>query len=98
MLEAKQKGFADRQIAHMLDCYESEVYRVRFYGNIDEIPVKIAKKKARKTASARARGKDAPLTLENSRMGITSNTTTSLDFHSERAFYEWLRKNPNLFD
>ena len=29
MLEAKQKGFADRQIAHMLDCYESEVHTKR---------------------------------------------------------------------
>ena len=29
MLEAKQKGFADRQIAHMLDCYESEVHEKR---------------------------------------------------------------------
>ncbi len=29
ILEAKQKGFADRQIAHMLDCYESEVYKKR---------------------------------------------------------------------
>ncbi len=29
MLEAKQKGFADRQIAHMLDCLESEVYKKR---------------------------------------------------------------------
>ncbi|HET8810323.1 MAG TPA: carbamoyl-phosphate synthase large subunit [Flavobacteriaceae bacterium] len=29
LLEAKQKGFADRQIAHMLDCYESEVYKKR---------------------------------------------------------------------
>lgn len=29
MLEAKQKGFADRQIAHMLDCYESEVHKKR---------------------------------------------------------------------
>ena len=29
MLEAKQKGFADRQIAHMLDCMESEVYKRR---------------------------------------------------------------------
>ena len=28
LLEAKQKGFADRQIAHMLDCMESEVYTV----------------------------------------------------------------------
>lgn len=29
LLEAKQKGFADRQIAHMLDCLESEVYQKR---------------------------------------------------------------------
>ncbi|CAI8230563.1 MAG: Carbamoyl-phosphate synthase large chain [Flavobacteriaceae bacterium] len=29
LLEAKQKGFADRQIAHMLDCLESEVYNKR---------------------------------------------------------------------
>jgi len=29
MLEAKQKGFADRQIAHMLKCLESEVYTKR---------------------------------------------------------------------
>jgi len=29
MLEAKQKGFADRQIAHMLHCYESEVHKRR---------------------------------------------------------------------
>lgn len=29
LLEAKQKGFADRQIAHMLDCYESEVHGKR---------------------------------------------------------------------
>jgi carbamoyl-phosphate synthase large subunit len=29
ILEAKQKGFADRQIAHMLGCYESEVYNKR---------------------------------------------------------------------
>ncbi|GAA0871914.1 carbamoyl-phosphate synthase large subunit [Gangjinia marincola] len=29
LLEAKQKGFADRQIAHMLGCYESEVYNRR---------------------------------------------------------------------
>ncbi|GIS21980.1 MAG: hypothetical protein CM15mP122_4860 [Bacteroidota bacterium] len=26
LLEAKQKGFADRQVAHMLKCLESEVY------------------------------------------------------------------------
>ena len=29
MLEAKQKGFADRQIAFMLDCVESSVYKKR---------------------------------------------------------------------
>ncbi|MBR47661.1 MAG: carbamoyl-phosphate synthase large subunit, partial [Flavobacteriaceae bacterium] len=29
LLEAKQKGFADRQIAYMLDCVESEVYKLR---------------------------------------------------------------------
>ena len=27
--KAKEKGFADRQIAHILDCYESEVYKKR---------------------------------------------------------------------
>ena len=29
ILEAKQKGFADRQIAHMVGCYESEVHKKR---------------------------------------------------------------------
>jgi carbamoyl-phosphate synthase large subunit len=29
LLEAKQKGFADRQIAHMLGCWESEVHAKR---------------------------------------------------------------------
>ncbi|WP_196891658.1 carbamoyl-phosphate synthase large subunit [Aureivirga marina] len=29
LLLAKQKGFADRQIAHMLGCWESEVYKKR---------------------------------------------------------------------
>lgn len=29
LLEAKQKGFADRQIAYMVDCLESEVYKKR---------------------------------------------------------------------
>ena len=29
LLEAKQKGFADRQIAHMLDCLESDVHTKR---------------------------------------------------------------------
>jgi len=29
MRKAKEKGYADRQIAHLLDCYESEVYNKR---------------------------------------------------------------------
>lgn len=29
LLEAKQKGFADRQIAHMVGCLESEIYALR---------------------------------------------------------------------
>jgi carbamoyl-phosphate synthase large subunit len=29
LYEAKQKGYADRQIAHLLDCLESEVYKKR---------------------------------------------------------------------
>ncbi len=29
MLEAKEKGYADRQIAHLLKCWESEVYNKR---------------------------------------------------------------------
>ncbi|MDV7138528.1 carbamoyl-phosphate synthase large subunit [Maribacter sp. TH_r10] len=37
LLEAKQKGFADRQIAHMLDCYESEVYNKREELNINRV-------------------------------------------------------------
>ncbi|SHI83275.1 carbamoyl-phosphate synthase large subunit [Arenibacter nanhaiticus] len=37
LLEAKQKGFADRQIAHMLDCYESEVYKKRESLNINRV-------------------------------------------------------------
>jgi len=37
LLEAKQKGFADRQVAHMLDCYESEVYKKREELNINRI-------------------------------------------------------------
>ena len=35
LLEAKQKGFADRQIAHMMGCLESQVYNKR-----DEMGVK----------------------------------------------------------
>ena len=37
LLEAKQKGFADRQIAHMLDCYESEVHKKRTKLNINRV-------------------------------------------------------------
>jgi len=37
LLEAKQKGFADRQIAHMLSCYESEVYNKRSELGINRI-------------------------------------------------------------
>ena len=37
LLEAKQKGFADRQIAHMLDCLESEVYNKRDVFGINRI-------------------------------------------------------------
>ena len=37
LLEAKQKGFADRQIAHMLNCYESEVYKKRELENIKRV-------------------------------------------------------------
>ncbi|MGM0635655.1 MAG: carbamoyl-phosphate synthase large subunit [Bacteroidota bacterium] len=37
LLEAKQKGFADRQIAHMLDCLESEVYKKREELNINRV-------------------------------------------------------------
>lgn len=29
MMEAKQKGYADRQLAHLLGCFESEVYNKR---------------------------------------------------------------------
>lgn len=37
LLEAKQKGFADRQIAHMLDCYESEVHKKRTLLGINRV-------------------------------------------------------------
>jgi len=37
LLEAKQKGFADRQIAHMLGCYESEVYAKRMELDINRV-------------------------------------------------------------
>ncbi len=37
LLEAKQKGFADRQIAHMLGCWESEVHKKREDEKIDRV-------------------------------------------------------------
>ncbi|EKF56378.1 carbamoyl-phosphate synthase large subunit [Galbibacter marinus] len=37
LLEAKQKGFADRQIAHMLECWESEVHKKREELNINRV-------------------------------------------------------------
>ncbi|MBO0341325.1 MAG: carbamoyl-phosphate synthase large subunit [Bacteroidota bacterium] len=37
LLEAKQKGFADRQIAHMLDCWESEVHSKRMDLKINRV-------------------------------------------------------------
>ena len=37
LLEAKQKGFADRQIAHMLGCLESQVYNKREELNVNRI-------------------------------------------------------------
>jgi len=37
LLEAKQKGFADRQIAHMLGCWESEVHTKRIKLGINRV-------------------------------------------------------------
>ena len=37
LLEAKQKGYGDRQIAHMLGCLESEVYKKRDDLNINRV-------------------------------------------------------------
>jgi len=37
LLEAKQKGYGDRQIAHMLECLESEVYNKREELNINRV-------------------------------------------------------------
>ena len=37
LLEAKQKGYGDRQIAHMLGCLESEVYNKRTELNINRV-------------------------------------------------------------
>ena len=37
LLEAKQKGFADRQIAHMMSCLESQVHSLRDVMNINRV-------------------------------------------------------------
>ena len=37
LLEAKQKGYGDRQIAHMLDCWESEVHAKRMALDIKRV-------------------------------------------------------------
>ena len=37
LLEAKQKGYGDRQIAHMLGCLESQVYKKRSELNINRV-------------------------------------------------------------
>ncbi|MDB4061652.1 carbamoyl-phosphate synthase large subunit [Vicingaceae bacterium] len=37
LMEAKQKGYADRQIAHLLNCLESEVYSLREEYNINRV-------------------------------------------------------------
>jgi carbamoyl-phosphate synthase large subunit len=37
LLEAKQKGFADRQIAHMLGCLESQIHALRMTMNVNRV-------------------------------------------------------------
>jgi carbamoyl-phosphate synthase large subunit len=37
LYEAKQKGYADRQVAHLLKCLESEVYKKRTEMNINRV-------------------------------------------------------------
>jgi len=37
LLEAKQKGYGDRQIAHMLKCLESQVYKLRDEMNVKRV-------------------------------------------------------------
>jgi carbamoyl-phosphate synthase large subunit len=37
LLEAKQKGYGDRQIAHMMGCLESQVYKLREAQNIKRV-------------------------------------------------------------
>ncbi len=37
LLEAKQKGYGDRQIAHMMGCLESQVYKLREEMNVNRV-------------------------------------------------------------
>jgi carbamoyl-phosphate synthase large subunit len=37
LLEAKQKGYGDRQIAHMMGCLESQVYKLREQMNVNRV-------------------------------------------------------------
>ena len=37
LLEAKQKGYGDRQIAHMMGCLESQVYKLREEQNVKRV-------------------------------------------------------------
>ena len=37
MREAKEKGFADRQVAHLMNCLESEVFKMRHEMNIKRV-------------------------------------------------------------
>tara|TARA_B100001093_G_scaffold519927_1_gene611431 strand:+ start:13921 stop:16767 length:2847 start_codon:yes stop_codon:yes gene_type:complete len=37
LLEAKMKGYADRQIAHLVNCLESEVYQNRIDNNVQRV-------------------------------------------------------------
>jgi|TARA_B110000091_G_scaffold161545_1_gene172248 carbamoyl-phosphate synthase large subunit len=37
LLEAKQKGYGDRQVAHLVGCWESQVYDVRKEANINRV-------------------------------------------------------------
>ena len=37
LLEAKQKGYGDRQVAHLVGCWESQVYEVRKEANINRV-------------------------------------------------------------
>ena len=35
--EAKQKGFADRQLAHMMGCFESDIHKLREEQKINRV-------------------------------------------------------------